>query len=235
MSYPFIETNEQTHLFDKVPDYVIAIPEGVKKAIWFTNLEGNKKCIIHSLNSTVHDEIIDVTFYSDIFKGKGSLLYGTVFNINELRIFAIEDIFYFAGDCVKDQPFSQKLDIMFHMLSTSKRIRMKSITFGIPPIHKSLFELRSRLTTGLTRYAIQNFQFVVNNRYSSVPYFEREAIFQIKKHVGVYKSTSGEQIHISDVNTTQFMTSLLVTSSDHVSMICYYNAKFQMWEPLLLE
>ena len=116
---PEIELSYDTILHRKVhADVFVVIPKGKKALLWFTYWKGQNVCFTMTLNE--RGNICDVANYPVCFDSElslSTLLYGTVFEVNGLKHFTCENIYYYKGYFTGHYNFGKKLS-MFRELFT---------------------------------------------------------------------------------------------------------------------
>ncbi len=88
----------------KVFDYnvILAIPDGQKCFAWFTSYKDDNVCFILDINTNnnnnnnITNVYIGLTGFNDKL-ALGSIFYGTTFNVNGIKCFCIEDLYYYKG------------------------------------------------------------------------------------------------------------------------------------------
>jgi hypothetical protein len=161
-------------------EFAMAIPNGEKKIVWLTTRDKKKQCIISDIDDASKNEFIDIQFHSDLFMGKGTIFSGTLFFVEKVRFFSIEDIFYHKGINISNQSFRQKLDIISTVLSNRIENYIKSIFFGIPIISRTISELRTQLQNHES-HPIEFLHLRSANHIDSMKYIKHEEIVFIVK------------------------------------------------------
>ena len=119
--FPTIELSYEKKLHKKVltSNLYLGIPKGPKYFIWFTNYKGNNKCFLLKLKhrKISNVEIKNYCFDSSLCLGSGTIIYGTLFNTNNINKFSIEDIYYYKGINVKFYKMIDKLNLFNQLLS----------------------------------------------------------------------------------------------------------------------
>jgi hypothetical protein len=138
--FPNIELSYETSVHKKVYDYdyVVAIPEGNKFFAWFTIFKEQNVCMILEItnNKQIKNiEIVQCCFKDSLCYGIGSIFYGTIFNKNNIRFFAIEDIFYSCGKKIDNLIPIKKfyfIKLTFDNELKQKAYFQNSLVFGLP-------------------------------------------------------------------------------------------------------
>ena len=167
--FPNIKLSYENITHNKVhrSDYIVAIPEGTKCFIWFTFYNHQKVCFLMELNDikqiiNIHNIHVDCS--NDLFKGRGTIFYGTNFYL-EKEFFSIEDIFYYKGIECKNLCWGEKLvkiNTLFKndLNKTSffdKKELTKTIYFGLPFMSKTNEDLENKIKN--SQYKIASIQF----------------------------------------------------------------------------
>ena len=112
--FPKFELCYELITHNKVSDanIVMAIPEGKKCYIWFTNYKENDACFLIELNnkSIVNITQVNVGFRNNL--SKNSVFYGTLFHNNNTSFVCIEDIYFYNNKCTKNLNFLNKLNLL---------------------------------------------------------------------------------------------------------------------------
>ena len=98
--FPKFELSYETMMHNKVhdSDIICAIPEGPKMFAWFTVYQNENVCVLFDhKNENKKLQLIITSFHDTLVYGEGTILYGTLFNYNEVSCFCIEDIYYYKG------------------------------------------------------------------------------------------------------------------------------------------
>ena len=101
-SFPNLELSYEKKLHKKVQaDIYLTIPKGKKFFAWFKNYNNKNMCFLLEIdrrhNSIENININICSFDKILCSGKGTILYGTVFYINNKKLFNIENIYYSRG------------------------------------------------------------------------------------------------------------------------------------------
>jgi hypothetical protein len=115
--FPDVELPYDKILHKKVyADVYFLIPKGPKAFVWMTYWHGKNICLVMTLNSRGNVSSVDVMpacFNTDL--SYGTILYGTLFKVGDLRHFSCEDIHFYKGIPVANYRFLQKIEIMTDM------------------------------------------------------------------------------------------------------------------------
>ena len=151
-SFPPIELSYERTTHKKVycSNIYLTIPKGYKYFAWFTNFKKNSVCFFFQLDR-YKKRIQNIFVYNCCFdyeltSGKGTIMYGTIFNIEKARFFNIEDIFYFKGNNLVEKNQYNRLHIIkeiFQQYIFQKAYTPNDIIFGLPIIKKNRHHLDS--------------------------------------------------------------------------------------------
>ena len=137
---PSFELSYETILHKKVfGDVFMLIPKGKKAILWITYWKGENICIIMPLNQSGHISINETELYQLCFSNEiayGTLIYGTVFSVNNMKHFTFENILYYKGNNIEKYTFNQQMDV-FSSIFKNKEITQtvytrKFIIVGMP-------------------------------------------------------------------------------------------------------
>lgn len=183
---------ETTH--NKVSsDMYYLIPSGKKHLLWFTYFEDKKVCLLVELNRGIRD-IKNIVVVPQIFDKKlvlGTILYGTLFNIENKKYFSIENIHFYKGRNIEQSTEHYKLEMIQMMLSTELKqafLTSNGVCVGLPIIENS-FEsaIKTASTLKYNIYSVQNRNvYATNSTYNSVLY--RNMDVDTHKHIFAVKA-----------------------------------------------
>jgi len=135
--FPKLELSYETFAHKKVSsnyDICISIPNGKKQFAWFTYFGSEDVCYLMDINKD--NKVTKVVKIAINFHGKlsyGTILYGTLCDIDEKHVFIIEDIYYFCGLPIKQFTFGEKLTYFHTLMSTYVyNTSSSSILFALP-------------------------------------------------------------------------------------------------------
>ena len=137
--FPFIKLSYDKILHTKVyTELYSIIPKGNKYYLWITYKEGNNVCFLLSIGKNGVIQNIDchsLCFSDCLALGQGTIFYGTVFEVDGVKHFSCEDIYYYQGKRIEMMNCITKLnllnDICTHHIQP-KIYSKKSIVFGLP-------------------------------------------------------------------------------------------------------
>lgn len=119
------------------------IPKGKKHLVWFTYYEDKKVCIFMEITPGAQKSIDNIYIVPQIFEKKlalGSILYGTLFSMNEQKFFSVENIHYYKGKRVEHNDENFKLNIVHHIFNAELKqsiITNNGVCIGLPIIETS--------------------------------------------------------------------------------------------------
>jgi len=144
---PKVELSYDKILHNKVQsDIYMIIPKGPKAFMWITYIQGKNACIIAELgyNKCIKKiDIYNMCFDDELAIGNcGTLIFGTIVNVNKNAYFSCENLHYFKNNCVTKNTLNEKI-VLFKLMFS---LYVKQITYGnkfiIPclPIYKQTYE-----------------------------------------------------------------------------------------------
>ena len=153
--FPKFELSYETMTHKKVFDFniILAIPDGQKCFAWFTSYKNENVCFILDINTENRNSIQNIYIGLSGFSDKlvlGTILYGTMFNVNGAKCFCIEDLYYYKGLDYSTKTFISRLEILKNILKTEisqKSITSNYIIFGMPIMDKDLLKLLKDIDT----------------------------------------------------------------------------------------
>ena len=183
-NFPNIELSYEKKLHKKVQtDLYITIPKGKKYFAWFKKFNGKNMCFLLEVNRKLN-KIEKITynicsFDNILCSGIGTIIYGTIFNINNISCFNIENIYYFKGNNItRYNQYNKLREIKSFMKNYIKQhiYHKKSIVFGTPVYSTNYYELKKIIETlPYDLYAIQ-----YRLLYKNKP-FLNESVLRTKK------------------------------------------------------
>lgn len=139
---PSFELSYENILHKKVcGDVFMLIPKGKKALLWITYWKGQNICIVMPLNHIGNISIHETELYQLCFSNElayGTLIYGTIFSVNNMKHFTFENIFYYKGNNTENYSFDQEMNV-FSNIFKNKEISQtiytkKFIIVGMPVI-----------------------------------------------------------------------------------------------------
>ena len=162
---------------------IIAVPEGKKCLVWFTNYNncctcflldidfqdtGNKRINMFLKNPQI--KIINTGFDDDLSLAFGPIFYGTYFSSN-INYVCVEDIYYYKGKSYQHLSYLYKLELfktIFNSEISQIPISNNYTIFGLPFMHNDFNVLLKELP--LLPYEVNNikFRYFENNNSKKV-------------------------------------------------------------------
>jgi hypothetical protein len=136
--FPKFELSYETMVHNKVhnSDILLAIPEGIKCFAWFTSYKEDNVCFVLELDETKNIKSVKIVLTSFTDKlALGTVFYGTIFKINNINCFSIEDLYYYKGNNYTNTLYSNKLEILREILKnemSQTALTQKFTVFGLP-------------------------------------------------------------------------------------------------------
>ena len=189
-----LSLQEKTYLLERLPEFelsydsilhrkvyadvFVVIPKGKKALLWFTYWKGQNVCFVLTLNE--RGNICDVANYPVCFDSElslSTLLYGTIFDVNGLKHFTCENVYYYKGYFTGHYNLRNKL-ALFRELFTYyiKQVAYTNnfLIIGLP-IMKTNFQEALNVANDLP-YQTYGIQMHILNKYKS------EGIYINKQH-----------------------------------------------------
>ena len=159
---PSFELSYENILHKKVcGDVFMLIPKGKKAILWITYWKGQNICIVMPLNHSGNISIHETELYQLCFSNEmayGTLIYGTLFSVNNMKHFTFENILYYKGNHTENYSFNQQMNV-FSTIFKNKEITQtiytkKFIIVGMPVISNNYDEaLKIKATLPYSVYA----------------------------------------------------------------------------------
>jgi hypothetical protein len=171
--FPNVKLSYEKMIHKKVYqcDFMLAIPKGQKCFVWFTEYEDKATCFLLELgeNKQIKNiQSIRITFDTELVYN--TLFYGTMFYESKIRLFSIEDIFYYKGQDVSQNTWLDKFSIIGKMLKTDGLVS-SFLCFGLPIITNDYNDLIAKTKEVL--YRIDKIQYRLSNKvnyYLFIPF-----------------------------------------------------------------
>jgi hypothetical protein len=117
--FPHIKLSYETIIHKKVlnSQFIVIIPKGKKCFLWFYMFNNKPTCFIvekHN-NNNIFIKITSCCFSKKL--AYNTILYGTLFNNNNVNFFSVEDIYYFKGEEINNHSWYNKLHIFKDLFS----------------------------------------------------------------------------------------------------------------------
>lgn len=154
---PQLKLCYEKFLHNKVyADEYMAIPKGKRALLWFTYENEKHICLVIYLNSDnkiVKYEKEITCFSSDLVIGKGTILYGIVFNqlnntLCSIKNFAIINIHYFKGEYVYNLKYRDKINIFLKFFQNISQLSLNKnyLLIGLPIISNNYNNLITNIS-----------------------------------------------------------------------------------------
>ena len=140
-------------------DFVLAIPQGKKCFAWFLKKDLYTLEISSDSKAIVEIKTFNCCFSNDL--RQGTLLYGTLFQIEKKYTFAIEDVIQYKGVDVFKNNWLEKLEILRQIMKFDiKQVSYDEsyLLFGLPPMKTTFDELIKEINS-ITHYDTKFIQF----------------------------------------------------------------------------
>lgn len=152
-NFPNIELSYEKKLHKKVQtDIYLTIPKGKKYFAWFKYHNGKNMCFLLEINRKLNsiDKIsYNVCSFDKILcSGLGTIIYGTIFNINNIKCFNIENIYYLKGNSLINYNQINKLKEIKCLMKTyinQAIYNNYSIIFGTPIYSTDYYKLKQKI------------------------------------------------------------------------------------------
>ena len=178
-NFPVSKLSYEKLIHKKVcSDFILAIPQGQKHFVWFTNYEDKNVCFLIELgerNSNIKESIRAVRIIKMPFFEDGTILYGTFINSNGINLLTIEDIFYYKGKIIENScswlnKFSIIGDFLLNNIKQNKNqgfFGKPFLNFGMPLIHNKYDELMKMVENNKS-YRVHNIAFRLRDKSGSL-------------------------------------------------------------------
>ena len=177
---PSFELSYENILHKKVcGDVFMLIPKGKKAILWITYWKGQNICILMPFNYSGNISINEVELYQLCFSNEiayGTLIYGTVFSVNNMKHFTFENIIYYKGNNTEKYTFNQQMNV-FSNIFKNKEITQtvytkKFIVVGMPVICNN-YEEALKIKPTLP-YSVYAFNIYILNSYIGILVIKNE-------------------------------------------------------------
>lgn len=193
-SFPNVKLSYVKNIHKKVSsaNIFLAIPKGKKFFAWFRHFKKYSVCFFMEIDNRKKriKNIItkNCCFSKDLCTQKGTILYGTIVEINTQPFYFIEDIYYHSGNDLKSKNNYEKLKIIGNIMNhqiKQKKIHYSDIIFGLPIITNNRKKIEDKLQDiPYNIYCIQHRYLKNNNTYFN----ERVNIIQNYKRIFIVKA-----------------------------------------------
>ena len=205
-------------------DIYMIIPKGNNVLLWFTRINNFNKILLVYLNKyNLITDVEDIHLSCNRELSYGSILYGTVFEVNKIRHMTVEDIYFYKGTKVNNgnNNMLERLKIIKYIFDKEikqKVLTNKSILLGLPIFNEKIgycFNLIKNLNYEIKGVRFVNFNSITNNCILlNKVQEEKECIFKVKSSIeeDVYRiySRNGEygNLLIQNYKTSVMMNNL---------------------------
>ena len=152
--FPFIKLSYDKIIHTKVyAELYSIIPKGNKYYLWITYKDNKNVCLLLSISRTgtiQNIETYSLCFSDCLALGQGTILYGTVFEVNGFKHFTCEDIYYCQGKKIEMIPCISKLDLLKNLFTSHIKplaYSKRSIIVGLPVYSTDLVEAQETCKT----------------------------------------------------------------------------------------
>jgi hypothetical protein len=193
-SFPNVKLSYVKNIHKKVSsaNIFLAIPRGQKYFAWFRHFKKYSICFIMEYDNRkrrIKNILIkNCCFDERLCIDKGTILYGTLVEVNSQPFFFIEDIYFNKGYDLKSKNNLEKLNILKNILNheiKQVKIHHADIIFGLPIITDNREKIENKLKDiPYNIYCIQHRYLKNNNTYFN----ERVNIIQEYKRIFIVKA-----------------------------------------------
>jgi len=203
-------------------DCYLAIPNGKKYFVWFT--KWNKKNVCFFLE-VYYNKIVDISIKNVPFHFPETIFYGTFFVKKNIKIFSVENIFYYKNQNIVFLPFYEKLHYIKNFFHSIQREipNPQFVYFVLPLMDISYSSLLEKINN--FHQNIYFIQCIKNNHFQNIKYNEikkntekSRATFLVKPELtnDIYYLYTKEKnaykkfqiAYIPNIKTSYFMNSL---------------------------
>ena len=167
--FPNIKLSYETIIHNKVfnPQFIVIIPKGKKCFLWFYMFNDKPTCfIVEKNNNNIFIKITSCCFSKKL--AYNTILYGTLFNYNNVNFFSAEDVFYFKGEEINNYNWNRKLHIFKDLFSNyieTVNYNKKFISIGLPIMAKKNEDINTLISK--LPYEIDSLQFKLFSKINS--------------------------------------------------------------------
>tara|TARA_Y100000591_G_C21853830_1_gene713501 strand:- start:6456 stop:7415 length:960 start_codon:yes stop_codon:yes gene_type:complete len=186
--FPKIELSYEKNIHNKVQsDIYLIIPKGKKCFLWFKLFQNKPHCFMMTLNlktkKITNISVKYTNFNKDLCSGRGTILYGTTFFVNQINCFNTENIFYFKGQNITKYNQYEKFkfinELMNHSIYQYKMLE-KQLIIGTPIISQDIEDLNNKAKNiTFPIYSIQHRLLFKNKPFLNLIYKITEPIYKI--------------------------------------------------------
>jgi hypothetical protein len=176
LSYEYITYKKNSIKYD----CFIAIPNGKKYFVWFTQIKDKNVCVFLEY---FYNKIINISIKNVSFHIPDTIFYGTFFIKKNIKIFSIENIFYHKNKNISLMIFYKKLNIIKNIFQDVDRTIENNnyIYFGLPLMNTNLLSLLN--TVNKLNHNIYFIQCIQSSRHINIKYTEIKKEFVEKKKI----------------------------------------------------
>ena len=242
-NFPDIELSYEKRLHNKVQniDCYLTIPYGSKYFAWFYNYKNKNTLILLKINKK-NNNIISIEkkiacFKSNLCIGKGTILYGTIFQYNDVQYFNIEDLLYYKNKNTEELNNLDKFHLEYELLKNDiKQVIYKknNIIFGLPnistqynDIYKNINKIPYKIYSIQHRFLTKNINIFYNERVDQI--IEKFAIFKVEATIqpDIYHLTCYDKekclikfrtSHISSYKNSVFLNSIFRNIKENINI-----------------
>ena len=225
--FPRVELSYEKRLHKKVhTDICITIPKGKKYFVWFKSFKKKNLCILLQVDkrhNSIEEIRVNICCFDKILcAGRGTILYGTIFNVNKQQFFNIENIFFSKGNSFKHTNQYQKLkEISFIMNNYIGQVCYlpNSVIFGTPLIDSNPYSLKNRIKNlPYELYSIQH-----RLLYKTRPFLNEIIVFERE----IYKYFQIRATIINDIYNLYYLNNSKIEKYD-IACIPTYKTSVMM-------
>ena len=155
-------------------DFAMIIPKGKKYFAWFTFYNDEPVCLLMEIDNQNKKEIKHIKIVHCCFSYElsyGTIVYGTLFYHNNHPFFSIENMYYYKGVDITNEPFHMKMKQIGLLCKHNIQqvaYNHSFIVFGLPVMASSNNELKEKFQS--ISYNIYSIQYVTckNNQLFSI-------------------------------------------------------------------
>jgi len=152
--FPFIKLSYDKIIHTKVyTELYSIIPKGNKYYLWITYKDNKNVCLLLSISrdgSVQNIETYSLCFSDCLALGQGTILYGSVFEVNGFKHFTCEDIYFYQGRKIEMIPCISKLELLNTIFTNHikpKAYSKRSIIVGLPIYTTDMVEAQETCKT----------------------------------------------------------------------------------------
>jgi len=186
------------------------IPKGKKHLVWFTYFQDKKVCIFVEINPGTQKSISDMYIVPQSFEKKmvlGTILFGTLFSMNDKFFFSTENIHYYRGKNIEHNNELFKLNLLKHIFDNELKqtiITRSGICIGLPIIESS-FENAINCAKQLPYeiYSIQQRNFNDNKHLYNSTLYKPSTVNEEENRIFVVKADIQNDVYHLHVKNKQ--------------------------------